>query len=222
MVTKFQNAKTKTISTDYYMKHYNEFKFKVKDLFVIYPTFQWESLLRKIFPNLGPEDTIFIPDINFVQKFPEIIRTTEKRALANYFAIITITNLGEHTTTKMYEFINDEKLDAPEILPNICYGYLKDLLPDLLGRLFVDKYFSPKYVREMNELTQLVQKSFLISITENEWMDIQTKAEAMRKVDYIKHKVAYPEWTMRDHLLEQYYQSYNDISIDNYFTSAAN
>ncbi|CAG2166950.1 unnamed protein product [Oppiella nova] len=225
LVNDLNNAQTATYSTQYYQQHYNDFKFKVKDLSGQFPSFNWLKLLTKLFPTLDAEDTVFIPDINFVQKFGQIIAQTDKKVLANYFAITLVSQLGDYTTPKMHEILYNEKLDAPEILPNICYQALEDKLPDLLGRLFVDTYFNRhrnEAMSDMREITSLVHQTFAKSIYDNEWMDTTTKIEAMNKIIHISENIAYPEWTMNDQLLLQYYDSYSDISVNDFFTSALN
>jgi len=104
-----------------------------------------------------------------------------------------------------------EKLEAPEVLPNICFGIVESLLPNLLGRLYIDSYFKKQSRNDMKFLIQLLHESFYQLLDENDWMDSNTKQEAKNKLDLMSQNVAYPDWTMDDTKLEQYYDTVNRI-----------
>jgi predicted metalloendopeptidase len=115
---------------------------------------------------------------------------------------------GQYTTTRMVELLV-EKLDAPEVLPNICFGVVEKLLPNLLGRLYIDQYFNKNSLKDMKTLISLLHESFYQLLDENEWMDSNTKEEAKKKLDLISQNVAYPEWTVDDVKLDRYYDTVN-------------
>jgi predicted metalloendopeptidase len=102
-----------------------------------------------------------------------------------------------------------EKLDAPEVLPNICFGVVEKLLPNLLGRLYIDQYFNKNSLKDMKTLISLLHESFYQLLDENEWMDSNTKKEAKKKLDLMSQNVAYPEWTVDDIKLDRYYDTVN-------------
>jgi predicted metalloendopeptidase len=129
--------------------------------------------------------------------------------LANYFATHVVLNFGQYTTTNMIELLVD-KLDAPEVLPNICYGITEKLLPDLLGRVYLDNYYRQNSREDMKFLISLLHESFYQLFEENNWMDSHTKQKAINKLDSMSQNIAYPEWTMDDIKLELYYDKVND------------
>lgn len=128
------------------------------------------------------------------------------RTIANYFATSFVLNFGQYTTIRMLELLV-EKLEAPEMLPNICYGFVEQLLPNILGRLYIDQYFKNKSLEDMRYLTSLLHESFSQLLNESEWMDSKTKEEAKDKLNAMKQNVAYPDWIMVDSELDRYYDS---------------
>ncbi|NDA62979.1 MAG: M13 family peptidase [Chitinophagia bacterium] len=82
-------------------------------------------------------------------------------------------------------------------------------LQDLLGQLYVEKYFPPAAKKRMDELVNNLQIAFRKRIQGLEWMSDTTKAAAQNKLSAFIKKIGYPEkW-----------KSYDDVTIqrDNFF-----
>ncbi len=67
-----------------------------------------------------------------------------------------------------------------------------NLAGDLLGQLYVEKYFKPEAKKRMDELVANLQKVFEKRINELEWMTAETKVEALRKLKAFTPKIGYP------------------------------
>ncbi len=77
-------------------------------------------------------------------------------------------------------------------------------LKDLLGQLFVEKYFPPAAKERMDELVNNLQKAFSTRIAKLEWMGDSTKQKAQEKLSAFLKKIGYPsKW-----------KSYEDVTID--------
>jgi putative endopeptidase len=76
-------------------------------------------------------------------------------------------------------------------------------LGDLLGQLYVDKYFKPEAKARMMELVNNLQQTFAGRIQQLDWMSDETKAKALEKLNAFTKKIAYPD-AWRD---------YKDITI---------
>jgi len=82
-------------------------------------------------------------------------------------------------------------------------------LRDVLGQLYVQKYFPPAAKKRMEDLVDNLQKAFRARIAKLEWMSDSTKQRAEAKLDVVLKKIGYPtKW-----------KSYKDadISPDDYF-----
>ena len=66
-------------------------------------------------------------------------------------------------------------------------------LGDLVGQLYVAKYFSPEAKQRMDDLVNNVQQIFRERIKSLEWMSLETKAKALEKLQAFTKKVAYPD-----------------------------
>ncbi|MFT3981685.1 MAG: M13 family metallopeptidase [Ferruginibacter sp.] len=85
-------------------------------------------------------------------------------------------------------------------------------LPELLGQLFVQKYFTPEAKKKMGELVDNLQKAFEVRINALDWMSDSTKLKATAKLNAFLKKIGYPDkW-----------KNYDDVTIDrnNFFANA--
>ena len=78
-------------------------------------------------------------------------------------------------------------------------------LGDLVGKMYVDKYFPPKAKAEIEDLVKNIKTAFRARIDRLDWMTPETKAKAKAKVDTIYVGVGYPE----------HWQSYSGLVIKN-------
>jgi putative endopeptidase len=66
-------------------------------------------------------------------------------------------------------------------------------LGEILGKVYVAKYFTADAKKRMNELVQNVVTAFAERIQSNGWMTAPTKVKATQKLSTIRRKIAYPD-----------------------------
>lgn len=72
---------------------------------------------------------------------------------------------------------------------------LNNLLGDAIGKLYVEKHFSPEAKQRMVELVENLRGAFRVGINELEWMGEETKKKAIDKLEKFNPKIGYPdEW----------------------------
>ncbi len=75
---------------------------------------------------------------------------------------------------------------------------------DLIGQLYVEKYYTEGAKKRMNELVENLQKAFAARILKNEWMSDTTKKLAIVKLNAFLKKVGYTtKW-----------KKYDDVTIN--------
>ena len=114
-------------------------------------------------------------------------------------------------------------------------------MPYAVGRLYVEKYFdenskkvvSNKYLIQFSvkhkisysilkalEMIETIRKEFKLMVNENEWMDSESKKEALLKADLIDPKIGYPDYTYNNtHLDQVLYKDYI-FSISRYLNNS--
>lgn len=64
---------------------------------------------------------------------------------------------------------------------------------DMLGKIYVDRYFKPEAKQRMLEMVNNLQQTFAGRIKKLAWMSDETKAKALNKLMAITKKIAYPD-----------------------------
>ncbi|MCA9171773.1 MAG: M13 family metallopeptidase, partial [Planctomycetales bacterium] len=67
------------------------------------------------------------------------------------------------------------------------------VLGDSVGRLFVERHFTPAAKERMDELVKNLLKAYEVSINELTWMTPETKQRAQEKLKKITTKIGYPD-----------------------------
>ena len=77
-------------------------------------------------------------------------------------------------------------------------------LGELLGQLYVEKYFTPDAKKRMLDLVNNLQAVYRVRIQNLDWMTPATKQKALEKLDAFTKKIGYPDkW-----------KTYADVTID--------
>lgn len=77
-------------------------------------------------------------------------------------------------------------------------GLIDRSLGDLLGQLYVEKYFTPAAKQRMQELVNNLQETFAGRIRRADWMSDETKQRAVEKLQAFLKKIGYPD-TWKDY-----------------------
>ncbi|PST81917.1 peptidase M13 [Pedobacter yulinensis] len=96
---------------------------------------------------------------------------------------------------------------------------------ELLGQLYVAKYFKPEAKARMDELIANLRKAFEIRIKGLDWMSPETKEKALAKLHAFRPKVGYPEkWKNYEGLVinrATYFQNLRNVGAWSYKESVA-
>ncbi|MEO6521713.1 MAG: M13 family metallopeptidase [Mucilaginibacter sp.] len=93
-------------------------------------------------------------------------------------------------------------------------------LGELLGKLYVDKYFTADAKKRMLDLVNNLQVVYHSRIEKLDWMSPETKTKAIAKLDAFTKKIGYPDkWKNYDDVTIDkgtYYKNNESIAIHNY------
>jgi predicted metalloendopeptidase len=116
-------------------------------------------------------------------------------------------DLIEYTTA---EAISTVKSYEPVMLLESCVKISSELFPDLIGRLYIDKYFNKESMDDMRSLVNDLKQAFEQLLNENNWLDAKTKARAISKLKAMAVNIASPNFTFNDNELQIYS---NDVRL---------
>lgn len=72
-------------------------------------------------------------------------------------------------------------------------GLVNELQGEMIGRLYVERYFPPSSKAEMEKYIPFIKESFREHIKKSKWMDEATKKEAYAKLDGFIAQIGYPD-----------------------------
>lgn len=193
-------------------KNYN--KLSVTDLEKQEPNIGWQNLFAKL--NVKP-DSINVSQPGYFEALNKLLASkpidTWKTKLKFDYINSNAGLLGKSFNDARFDFskvFSGSKKDSDrwkKMVSRVDRG-----LGELLGQLYVKKYFTETAKKRMDELVNNLQKAFEIRISKLDWMSDSTKQMAKTKLNAFIKKIGYPtKW-----------KNYDDVTIDktNFFANA--
>lgn len=177
------------------IKRYN--KTSVADFAAKTPGLQWQRYAKAV--GLPDVQEIIVGQPTFFEQSHKIIADAELDVLKAYLAFQTIDTFApvmSEELEKLHFGFHKTVLSGVEQQEPLwrrgvdaCNG----LLGMPVGKLYVEKHFSPKAKERMNELVGNLLKAFEKRIDSLEWMGNGTKAQAKEKLKLFTPKIGYPD-----------------------------
>lgn len=209
--------------------------FLLKEMNQIFPGFDWNAYIRSLFSGF---DTIQIED-------SEIILAEDSTYLANASAVFKRMDSDADNRRTLFNligwsFLKDKLRSLPKKFRDAynefekvysgssiaapryrtCANNILNVMPYAVGRLYVEKYFDENSKKVALEMIETIRKEFKLMVNENEWMDSESKKEALLKADLIDPKIGYPDYTYNNtHLDQVLYKDYI-FSISQYLNNS--
>ncbi len=183
-------------------KTYN--KFTQDELAKQAPGFAWASLFKELIPATQP---LVVRQPSYLQGFAQIFPTVSLEQWQAYFTWQVLTNFAELLSTPYqdanFAFYGKVLSGTQEQLPRWkrAVGAENDILGELVGKLFVERYFKPEAKQRMQELVGNLKAAFAERLNLLPWMSEATKKEAHTKLSMFNAKIGYPDkWRDFSHL----------------------
>ncbi|MEJ0039562.1 MAG: M13 family metallopeptidase [Gammaproteobacteria bacterium] len=85
---------------------------------------------------------------------------------------------------------------------SMCVDQVDLLLPDALGKAFVEAHFSPRAKSEVEKMVVAIRAAMATSVRGLDWMSAPTRERTLAKLAALRGKVGYPEHWRDDSTLE--------------------
>ncbi|MEO6583924.1 MAG: M13 family metallopeptidase [Ferruginibacter sp.] len=181
-------------------KTYN--KFSVKDLSAITPGLDWSMLLLAM--KINGADSLLVNNPSFLKTADILLSAVSLNDWKSYLQWNIIKNTAPYLSSSFvnqsFQFnkvLSGQKEQTPRW--ERMSGLIDGSLGDLLGQLYVSKYFKPEAKVRMQELVKNLQNTFESRIQQLNWMSSETKTKALEKLHAFTNKIAYPDkWKTYD------------------------
>ena len=176
-------------------KTYN--KLDIAGLNKLAPNIDWKAYFTKTgYPDIN-EVNIYQP--TFFKELSSMMKTVSikdwKTFLRWHFIHSTASYLSRDFVQESFDFYGN-KLSGQEKMRPRWKRVLDETsadLGELIGQLYVKKYFPPEAKQRMTEMVMNLKKSLKQRIQNLTWMGPKTKEEAIAKLDKMGVKVGYPD-----------------------------
>ncbi|MDO5091297.1 MAG: M13 family metallopeptidase [Cardiobacteriaceae bacterium] len=87
-------------------------------------------------------------------------------------------------------FLGMEHMDSDD---KLAYAVTDSTLGELLGKIYVEKHFSPQTKADVIAMTDTIRDTYARRIGELDWLSEDTKKRAQKKLDTLILKIGYPD-----------------------------
>lgn len=173
------------------------------------------EFLRKIYRfhgtlSLREDDVIIVSDMDYFKKLEEVLGDFPSDVIRNYMAWRILQTFGYLASAdhRVHELEFKKEQTGIQKLQNMdrrCLDLLSDTTPDLVGRTYVDNFFTLSDKEIANAMIRQVLKRFKEIVKQKEWMDERTQTNSMAKAGKISVNTGFPDWLLHDKKLQHEY-----------------
>ncbi|MEO8109740.1 MAG: M13 family metallopeptidase [Ginsengibacter sp.] len=199
-------------------KTYN--KYSVKDLSTITPGINWSDLLKDM--KIMGADSVVVNNPGFFKTFDSMLVAAPVNDWKTYLSWEVIHSAAPNLSSPFVQAafdLNKVLTGQKEQTPRWqrMSGLIDGTLGDMIGQLYVDKYFKPEAKQYMVDLVNNMQNTFGNRIKNLDWMSDETKKKALEKLDAFTKKIAYPDkWKDYDGVIinkNDYMSNLHSVSV---------
>jgi putative endopeptidase len=202
-------------------KTYN--KLTVADLSKSTPGINWSAMMTKLM--VKGQDTVLVSSPKFMVSLDGMLKSIPVADWKTYLEWNILkgsaSNLSSPFVKASFAFNQvqtGQKVQTPrwQRMSSLTDG----AVGELLGQLYVAKYFKPEAKARMTELIKNLRTAFEIRIKNLDWMSAETKEKALAKLHAFMPKIGYPDkWKNYDGLTisrATYFQNLRNVGAWGY------
>ncbi len=194
-------------------------KFSVKELGNITPKIDWAMMLND--SKIMGADSLLVNNPGFMKKVDNMLSSVPAEDWRSYLRWNLIKNAAPYLSSDFvkadFEFARvqtGQKEQTPRW--QRMSGLIDRMLGDMVGELYVKKYFKPEAKDYMVKMVDNLQNTFAERIKKLDWMSDETKTMALAKLNAIAKKIAYPDkWKEYEGVTaskDNFYQNVRNVS----------
>jgi putative endopeptidase len=175
-------------------KTYN--KFAWKDLSATTPAIDWKAWAAQM--QVTGADSVIVTNPSFLRAVNLLLTAVSLDDWKAYLqwnvvrsAAPFLSNAFEEESFSFNQVLTGQKEQTPRW--QRVSGLIDRSLGDLLGQLYVEKYFSAAAKQRMKELVDNLQQTFGDRIRRVDWMSEETKQKAIEKLQAFIKKIGYAD-----------------------------
>lgn len=176
------------------LKTYN--KFSWKDLSATTPSIDWKNFSEKLM--IKGVDSVLVTNPSYIKTVDILLGAIPVEDWKAYLQWNVINSSVPYLSTafvqQSFKF-NKVLSGQKEILPrwHRISNVIDNSMGDLLGEMYVSKYFAPEAKKRMLDLVNNLQETYADRIKKLDWMSEETKQKALAKLNAFSKKIGYAD-----------------------------
>jgi putative endopeptidase len=171
----------------------------IADLQARTPGFRWSTFLTGA--GLPSIDSVIVRQPDYFNAVDALLAATPVETVKTYLSARLLDQTAQYLSRDFREarfafrgrVLSGQQAERPRW--QLGVGVVEGTLGEAVGKLYVERHFSPESKARMEELVDNLMEAYREAIDELEWMSPATKAEAQAKLANFTVKIAYPdEW----------------------------
>jgi len=203
------------------VKNYNKFAFA--DIQKQLPDIDLKDIFKRMEVNA---DTILVGQPKYYKALNTLLKTQPIEIWKTKLAFEALngasTSLSKSFRDANFDFygkvLNGQKV--PKERWKTMLSTVDNGVGELLGQVYVEKYFTPEAKRRMKDLVDNLQAVYKSRIEKLDWMSNATKEKALAKLNAFTKKIGYPDkWKKYGDIeisKDSYYKNLESIAKHNY------
>ncbi|XP_050430233.1 neprilysin-2 isoform X2 [Adelges cooleyi] len=193
-----------------------------------FPSIPWNEYMNTLLRPLSirDNDIIIVNSPRYLTDLEAILSTTPKRIQANYVlwraAAASVSYLTEELRKRQLDY-STELSGRTEREPRWkeCVDISSGSFSLAIGSLYVRRFFHEDAKKNALEMVTGIREEMLKILSTIEWMDENTRKNALDKAKSMTSHIAYPDELLDDKKLVEFYGDL-DITDEDYYTSVLN
>ncbi|WP_242692087.1 M13 family metallopeptidase [Aridibaculum aurantiacum] len=175
-------------------KLYN--KFAIKDLSATTPSINWNNMLVQM--KVVGADSVLVNNPSFFKTADLLLTALPLRDWKAYLKWNVLKTAAPYLSSafveenfKYNQVLTGQKEQTPRW--QRMAAVIDQSLGEMLGQLYVEKYFRPEAKQRMQELVNNLATTFEQRINRLDWMSAETKKRGLEKLHAFTKKIGYPD-----------------------------
>ena len=172
-------------------------KFNTDGINKLTPGLDWKMLLAGL--KVSGQDSVIVSVPKFYAEVARQMKATPLDTWKKYLKFHVVNSMAGYLSSNFsqarFDFygtkMRGQKMQSPRW--KRVLGEVDGSIGDLLGQLYVDKYFKPEAKKRMMELLSNLQSAYSDRIQQLDWMSPETKKLALTKLNAIVKKIGYTD-----------------------------
>ncbi len=199
-------------------KTYN--KYEILNLAKENSNFNWVRYFKAA--GLGEETEIIVRQPSYVKAFNKLFQEVSVEDWKSYFLLKLIDTSAPYMSKNFvdleFDFYSKTLRGVEQIRPRWkrAVRITNGSLGEVVSQVYVKKHFKPEAKKRMVQLVENLRKSYKRRIEQLDWMDEETKKEALDKLAKFRPKIGYPDkWKDYSKLMVKKDDLIGNVSLSN-------